>query len=135
MGQHFRVFEKVGSTMTAVAGETNCQITIQGNTEDESNKDTVSSYAKESIVSKSWSVQTDTNDVTLAGLRAYITAFNSDDLKTVGWDQAAGANNSVAQNADLARSGKAHITDVSLQANNRTTCQLTIQFTGSGALA
>ena len=134
MGQNFRIFEKQGSAMVAVAGETTCQVTIQGNTEDESNKDTVSSYAKDSIVSKQWSVQTETNEVTLAALRAYIAAFNSDDLKTVGWDQTAGANNAVAQNADLARSGKAILNDLSLSANNRSTCTLSIQYQGSGAL-
>ena len=130
-GQNFRIFEGT----TVIAGETSCQVTIQGNMQDESNKDTASSYAKESMMTKQWSAQTETNDVTLASLRAAIVHFNSDDKLTIGWDETTGSGNSEAVNADLARSGQAIMNDLSLSANNRETARLTIQYQGSGALA
>lgn len=130
-GQNFRIFE--GSSV--IVGETSCQVTIQGNMQDESNKDTASSYAKESMTTKQWSAQTESNDVTLARLRAAIIAFNSDNKLTVGWDETTGAGNDTAANANLARSGQAIMNDLSLTANNRETARLTIQYQGSGALA
>ena len=130
MGQNFRVFD----AGTVVQGETSCQVTIQGNMEDESNKDTASGYTKEAMTSKQWSAQTESNDVTLASLRAYITAFNSDTKRTIGWDVTTGDNNATAANASLARSGQAILNDFSLQANNRQLCRLTLQFQGSGQL-
>ena len=131
MGQNFRAF--VGGA--AVIEATNCQCTIQGNMEDGSTKDTVGGWNEEMMTSKQWSVQVDDVDASLATLRALITRFNSDSKTTVGWDQTAGAQNSVAQHADFARSGQAILNDLSIQANNRTTIQVSCQYQGSGALA
>ena len=131
MGQNFRAF--VGGS--AVPEATNCQVTIQGNVEDASTKDSVGSYTEEQMVSKQWSVSVDDYDASLASLRALITAFNSDSKVTVGWDQTDGAQNRVAQNAAFARSGSAILNDISIQANNRSTIQVTAQYQGSGALA
>lgn len=133
MGQNFRAF--VGSTPAAVAEAVNCQVTISGNMEDSSTKDSVSSWTEEQMVSKQWSVSVDNVDATLASLRALITQFNSDTKTTVGWDQTAGEQNRVAQNADFARSGSAILNDLSIQANNRSTISITCQYQGSGALS
>ena len=131
MGQNFRAF--IGSS--AVSEETNCQVTIQGNMEDGSTKDSAGAWNEEQMTSKQWSVQVDDVDSSLASLRALITAFNSDSKVTVGWDQTAGEQNRVAQNADFARSGQAILNDLSIQANNRQTIQVSCQYQGSGALA
>jgi predicted secreted protein len=131
MGQNFRAF--VGGS--AVPEATSCQVTIQGNMEDGSTKDNVGGWNEEMMTSKQWSVQVDDVDASLATLRALITRFNSDSKTTVGWDQTAGAQNSVAQHADFARSGQAILNDLSIQANNRTTIQVSCQYQGSGALA
>ena len=131
MGQNFRAF--VGGS--AVSEESSCQVTIQGNMEDASTKDSVGSWNEEQMTSKQWSVQVDDVDSSLASLRALITAFNSDSKVTVGWDQTAGDQNRVAQNAAFARSGSAILNDLSIQANNRTTIQVSCQYQGSGALA
>jgi hypothetical protein len=133
MGQNFRAF--VGSTPAAVPEATNCQVTISGNMEDSSTKDSENSWTEEQMVSKQWSVSVDDVDASLASLRALITRFNSDDKVTVGWDQTDGAQNRVAQNADFARSGSAILNDLSISANNRTTIQVSCQFQGSGALS
>lgn len=133
MGQNFRAF--VGSTPAAVPEATNCQVTISGNMEDSSTKDSENSWTEEQMVSKQWSVSVDDVDASLASLRALITRFNSDDKVTVGWDQTDGAQNRVAQNADFARSGSAIMNDLSISANNRTTISVTCQYQGSGALS
>ena len=131
MGQNFRAFVS-GS---AVSEESSCQVTIQGNMEDASTKDSTGSWNEEQMTSKQWSVQVDDVDSSLASLRALITAFNSDSKVTVGWDQTAGSQNRVAQNAAFARSGQAILNDLSIQANNRQTIQVSCQYQGSGALA
>lgn len=131
MGQNFRAF--VGGS--AVPEATSCQVTIQGDVEDASTKDTEGSWNEEQMTSKSWSVQVDDYDASLATLRALITRFNSDSKTTVGWDQTAGSQNRVAQNAAFARSGQAILNDLSIQANNRQTIQVSCQYQGSGALS
>ncbi len=131
MGQNFRTF--VGGS--AVPEATNCQVTIQGNLEDASTKDSTGGWNEEQMTSKSWSVQVDDVDASLATLRALITRFNSDSKTTIGWDQTAGAQNREAQNAAFARSGQAILNDLSINANNRSTIQVTCQYQGSGALA
>ena len=131
MGQNFRAF--VGGSVVTEAQ--NCQVTIQGNMEDGSTKDTVSAYAEEQMTSKQWSVQVDGVDASLASLRALITRFNSDSKTNVGWDQTSGTNNSVASHAPFARSGQAILNDLSIQAGNRQTIQVSCQYQGSGALA
>ena len=131
MGQNFRVF--VGSA--AVPEATNCQVTIQGNLEDATTKDSTGGWNEEQMTSKQWSVQVDDVDASLAPLRALITRFNSDSKTTVGWDQTAGAQNREAQNAAFARSGQAILNDLTINANNRATIQVTCQYQGSGALA
>jgi hypothetical protein len=131
MGQHFRVFVAGAAVPEAV----NCSVTINGNMEDSTTKDTVGSYAQEQMTAKDWNVSVDNIDASLANLRALITRFNSDSKVTVGWDQTAGTQNRVAQNAPFAKSGQAILNDLSIQANNRTNIQVTCQYQGSGALA
>ena len=131
MGQHFRVFV----AGAAVPEATNCSVTISGNMEDSTTKDTVGSYTEEQMTAKDWNVSVDDIDASLANLRALITRFNSDAKVTVGWDQTAGTQNRVAQNAPFAKSGQAILNDLSIQANNRTNIQVTCQYQGSGALA
>lgn len=133
MGQNFRAFE--GSTPAAVPEAVNCQVTISGNMEDSSTKDSENSWTEEQMVSKQWSVSVDDVDASLASLRALITRFNSDDKTLVGWDQAAGAQNRVAQNAGFARSGYAILQDLSIQANNRSSISTTCQYQGASALS
>jgi hypothetical protein len=103
--------------------------------EDGTTKDTVGSYTEEQMTAKDWNVSVDNIDASLANLRALITRFNSDSKVTVGWDQTAGTQNRVAQNAPFAKSGQAILNDLSIQANNRTNIQVTCQYQGSGALA
>ena len=130
-GSNFRAF--VGGS--AVAESTSCQVTLQGNMEDARTQDSVGDFAQEQMTSRGWSVQVDSFDASVASLRALITQFQSDSKPTVGWDQTAGAQNRVAQNAAFARSGSAILNDLSIQASDRQTIQTTAQYQGSGALS
>lgn len=129
-GQNFRVL--VGGA--AVTEAVNCSITIQGNMEDGSTKDTDNTWTNESMTSKSWNVSVDNLDASVASLRALITQFNSDNTVAVGWDHTSGTNNRTAQNAAFARSGQAILNDVSISSANRTNIQVTCQYLGTGAL-
>ena len=130
-GSNFRAF--VGGS--AAAESTSCQVTLQGNMDDAKTQDSVGDFAQEQMTSRGWSVQVDSFDASVASLRALITQFQSDSKPTVGWDQTAGAQNRVAQNAAFARSGSAILNDLSIQASDRQTIQTTAQYQGSGALS
>lgn len=130
-GQNFRLLLD-GS---AVPEETNVSITITGNTEDTSSKDTEGFYGKEDIVSTSWSAQVDSYQAEASQLRTIISTFNAAAAVGIGWDQTGGALNRVAQNANFKRSGNALLNDVSLQFDDRATVTTSLQFQGTGALS
>ena len=130
-GSNFRAFVS-GS---AVTESTSCQINIQGNMEDGRTQDSVGDYAQETMTSRGFSVQVDSYGATLSILRALITQFNSDSKVTVGWDQTAGAQNRVAQNAAFARSGSAILNDLTINAPDRQRITTSAQYQGSGALS
>ena len=135
MGQNFRAF--VGNE--AVPEATSCQVTIQGNMEDTSTKDSEGAWNEEQMTSKQWNVQVDDVDASLTTLRALITRFNSDTKTTVGFNRTATTagtqNRQSVLNSGMSRSGQAILNDLSINANNRTTIQVSCQYQGSGALA
>ena len=93
---------------------------------------------QEQIVEKSWQVQVEHVDASATKLKALLTRIKSMASVAVGWDQTettAGTQNRTAAEADFARSGQALLTDLTIQANNRTTIQITEQYTGNGALS
>jgi len=130
-GQNFRLL-KGG---IAFPEATNCSITLNGNTEDTSTKDTEGLYGQNTVVSTSWTAQVDTYQGTAAELRAVITMFNAAAAVGIGWDQTAGALNRVAQNASFKRSGQALLNDFTMNFNDRETVAVTLQFQGTGALS
>jgi len=131
-GQNFRAF--YGGS--AIAAATSCTVTLTGNTEDSSTKDTEGMYNADSIVSTSWSIQVDTLDDT--NVSALVTAFTAGAEVTVGWDQTettAGTQNRTAAEASFSRTGSAYLTDVTLTFNDRVNISTSAQFTGTGALS
>ena len=129
-GQNLRIF--VGGNCVAEA--TSCQIQINGNAEDSSTKDVTGAFAQESVVSKSWSVSVDSLECSPANIRASLRMIVAMQSVTLKWDQTAGAQNRVAQNATFARTGSAYLTDLNLSTPNRQNSQLSLQFTGSGPI-
>lgn len=130
-GQNFRLLQNAA----AIPEATNCSITIQGNTDDTTTKDTEGLYSQDTIVSTQWSAQVDTYQSDTAALRGIITTFNAAQPVPVGWDQTAGAQNRVAQNSNFKRSGNAIMNDFTMTFNDRETVALSIQFQGTGALS
>ena len=130
-GQNFRLLQNAA----AIPEATNCSITLQGNTEDTSTKDTEGLFAQEAIVSNQWSAQVDTYQSDTAALRSIISMFIAAQAVPVGWDQTGGAQNRVAQNANFKRSGQALLNDFTMNFNDRETGGLSLQFQGTGALS
>lgn len=130
-GQHFRLLQNAA----AIPEETNASITIQGNTDDTTTKDTEGLYSQDTIVSTQWNAQVDTYQSDTEALRGIITTFNAAQPVPVGWDQTAGAQNRVAQNANFKRSGQALLNDFTMTFNDRETVALSLQFQGTGALS
>ena len=127
-GQNFRLLQSAAVIPEAI----NASITLQGNAEDTSTKDTTGMFSKDTIVSTSWSAQVDTYQSTAAQLRAVISMFIAAVAVSVGWDETRGANNAVAQQSSFAREGEALLTDVNMTFNDRETVQTSLQFTGTG---
>lgn len=132
-GSNFRLLK--GSPLAVFLEATNCQITLQGNAEDTSTKDTDSLYSRQTVVSNGWSAQVDTYQSETSQLIAIIDLFNSAAPTPVGWDQTAGAGNATAQNANFKRSGNALLNDFTMTFNDRETIQTTLQFQGTGPLS
>ena len=130
-GRNFRLLQAGAAFPEA----SNCSITLNGNAEETSTKDTEGLYSQQTITSTSWSAQVDTYQSEPSQLRAIITTFNAAAAVAVGWDQTAGAQNRVAQNASFKRSGNALLNDFTMTFNDRETVQLSLQFQGTGALS
>lgn len=133
-GQNFRVF--VGNA--AVPEAVSCSVQINGNMEDSSTKDTESDYTQEQMVSKSWQVQVDSYQATAAAIKALLTRFNAGQPVGIKYDQTlttSGTMNRTAAGAPFARTGQAILTDVSIQANNRSTINISTTYQGTGALS
>lgn len=130
-GQNFRFL--ISSAI--VPEETNVSVTIQGNTEDTSSKDDGGLYGKEDVVSTSFNGQVDSYQAEPSQLRAILTMFNAAAAVGVGWDQTSGDNNQTPANANFKRSGQALLTDFTMQFDDRTAVNVSLQFTGTGALS
>ena len=139
-GQNFRAFLSPDDPgdMSPFAEETNLQVTISGNMEDATTKDSEGGWAQEQMTSKQWSMQVDHVDASVDSLRALINIFNATEASAVGWDETtttAGEENRTPANNAIARSGWAWLNDLTIVANNRQTIKTTAQFQGSGALS
>lgn len=129
-GQNFRAL--VGGK--AVRSATNCSVQITGNAEDASHKDVDHNFSTEQIVSKSWNVSVDSVNADVAMLKALLNRIKDGEPLQVGFDHTTGAMNRTPAGADFSRQGLALLTDLSIQADNRTTISLSEQYLGTGPL-
>lgn len=128
-GQNFRVY-KAGAV---IAEATSCVVTLGTNTQDVATKDDVGMAAKPDIVSKNWQVQVDSLSITDAV--TLLNAIKNSTQLDVSFDKTSGTGNATAEEAGYARSGKAYITDITLNFNDREFSTKSVTFTGTGALA
>ena len=133
-GQNLRILTKEASPVPlhCVAMATSCTVTMTGNTEDASHKDITGMAATPTIVSKSWTIQVDSLNVSDAA--AMLSQIKSGQPFTVMFDETAGTNNQRPEQASFARTGQAYLSDITFNFNNRENSAKSIQLTGTGAL-
>ena len=139
-GQNLRILE--GSSI--VYESTNCTVTINGETEDSSTKDTTGMFSAVQTVRKSWSAEYTTLNMDTPpqstgnfgnNIRSLLNRIIAAQAAPLIISKTTGANNSQPATASYNRSGSAFLTDLSFQFNNRVICQATVQYTGNGPLA
>lgn len=136
-GQNLRVM--VGGKCIAMA--TSCQFHVAAQLESSATKDDANNWDSNEVVGLSWDAQTDSL-VTLTDngsngelVTDIFSAMLNSTPVTLKFDQTAGTNNRTAQNAAIAKTGTAYISDISITAQNRANSTMTVQFTGTGALS
>ena len=129
----------VGGKCIAMA--TACTFHVSAQLEDASTKDSVGDFQEQEVTGLSWDAQTESlvtleDNGTNGELPQDILSLMINKTKvTLTFDQTSGANNRVAQNSVIKKTGEAYITDVSISAQNRQNSTCTVQFTGTGALS
>lgn len=130
-GQNLRIFV----AGNCVAEATSCQISINNSASDSSSKDTDGSFADNEITEQSWQISVDSIDASTANIKTFINMIKAMTAVTLKWEQTNGAQNrEPVTTANFGRQGDAFLTDLSLSTQNRAASQLTLQFTGTGAI-
>ena len=136
-GQNLRVMVEG----KCIAMATSCTFHISAQLEDSSTKDSTGYWQEQEVTGLSWDASTDSL-VTLADNGTggelpvdLMTLIINKTPITLTFDQTAGANNRVAQNSTIKRSGSAYLTDLNITAQNRANSTCTCQFTGNGPLS
>lgn len=132
-GQNLRIYTVDGQQTKVFGMATNCTITLNGNTENESHKDIVDMASAPIITSKSWQVQVDSLNVN--DVNGMLTAIKAGTKFKLMWDESNTTDNQTPVKATFARVGEAFLTDVVFSFNDRTTSTKNLQFTGTGPLA
>lgn len=133
-GQNFRIMIQSGQgSMKCIGMATNCVVTLGTNQEDASTKDTLGMASHPTIVSKNWSVQVESLNVTdTANL---LTTIKSLTLFELLWDETSTTDNQTNELATFSRIGKAYLTDATFQFDDRTNSTKSLQFIGVGELS
>ena len=112
---------------------TNCTVTLNTNVDDGGTKDDTGMAAKPTVVSKSWQVQVDSLNV--ADVGQLLTAMKSQAPFFLIWDEVSVTDNQTPINEGEAQyGGKAFLTDVTFNFNNRENSAASLQFVGAAEL-
>ena len=133
-GQNFRIciYDTTAAKYKVIGMATGCTVTLTNNTESGTHKDVVGAADIPVTVSKGWSVQCDSLNVTDAA--AMLTAIKSLEPMTLMWDETSTTDNQTRSKATFARKGSAYLNDVTFNFNDRENSTKSLQFTGSGPL-
>ena len=132
-GQNLRLFIGDGQS-DAIPEETNCSITMTGNAEDVTTKDSSGLYVEEAVVNSSWSANADTFQSEPSQLKALFKMFSAAEPVGLGWSQTSGDLNRTPVAAGINRKGKAILNDATFTFNDRATITSALQFQGTGPL-
>lgn len=136
-GQNFRVLtfpETTGAPKAKVfAKATNCVITLGTNTEDESTKDDVGLASRPGIMSKNFSVQVDTLNV--SDITEMLAAIKAGTVFNLLWDKVSEVNNQAPVGDGTGYYGKAILTDLTYTFNDRENASCSAQFQGCGVIS
>jgi hypothetical protein len=114
---------------------------LSASLEDSSTKDSVGDWQEQEVTGLSWDAQTDSlvtleDNGTNGELPQDLLGLIINKTKvTLTFDQTAGTNNRVAQNAAIKRTGEAYVTDVTITAQNRQNSTFSAKLTGTGPLS
>lgn len=141
-GQNLRILVGTADgSEKCIAMATEATFHVSTQLESASTKDSVGDWDEQEVMGLSWDAST-SSLVTLEDngvngeLPQEILSLMINKTKVhLVFDVTAGANNRVAQNSAIKKSGWAYITDYSVQAANRANSQLSVQFQGTGALS
>jgi hypothetical protein len=120
---------------------TSCTFHVSAQLEDSSTKDSVGDWQEQEVTGLSWDAQTDSlvtleDNGTNGELPQDLLGLIINKTKvTLTFDQTAGTNNRVAQNAAIKRTGEAYVTDVTITAQNRQNSTFSAKLTGTGPLS
>ena len=131
-GQNFRILYLDNDKFKVIGMATNCQITLNNNTEEAGHKDIVGMAAVPTVVSQSWSVQVDSLNVT--DVETMLTAIKNLTQFTLMWDETSTSDNQTGAGASFSRVGKAYLTDATFTFDNRTNSTKSLQFVGIGGI-
>ena len=131
-GQNFRIFTVSGTTATVIGMATNCTVTLNSNTEEASTKDDVGLAAKPTVVSKSWSVQVDSLNVSDVG--ALLSGIKAMTRFVLMWDETSTTDNQTPLHDGMSHYGEAYLSDATFTFNDRENSAKSLQFSGVGPL-
>lgn len=141
-GQNLRVMVGAADgSEKCIAMATSCTFHVSSQLEDASTKDSVGDFQEQEVTSLSWDASTESlvtledNGVNGELPQDILSLMINKTKVHLVFDVTAGANNRVAQNGAIKKSGWAYITDYSVQAANRANSTLSVQFQGTGALS
>ena len=141
-GQNLRVMIGTASgSERCIAMATTATFHVSATLEDSSSKDSVGDFQEQEVTGLSWDASTESlvtlvDNGTNGELPQDILSLIINKTKVhLVFDQTAGTNNRVGQNAAIKRTGYAYLTDYNLVAQNRTAAKLTCQFQGDGPLS
>lgn len=132
-GQNFRLGKLTNGDFSVYSMATNCTVTLGTNTEDANTKDDVSAASKPEVLSKNWSVQVESLDVT--DMASILTTIKNMESFDIMFDEVSTTDNQNPLAAAFSRTGKVYINDATFAFNDRENSTKNVQMTGTGELS
>lgn len=135
-GQNLRVM--VGTKCVAAA--TSASVHVAQELQDSSTKDSTGDWTEQEVTGLSWDASCDalfvidSSDTTGEQIVDLLDTLIAKTEVTLSFKQTGSAKNRTATNGGLVWTGKALVSDISINADNKQNATYTVKFTGNGAL-